>query len=88
MLILKKKYQLNFRSLIFGKMLENSENYKTLHSFVGCIEFNISKHVLDIVYTQSICWLALFYAPLISVVTVVKCIFIYGLRLFYVLYVS
>ena len=48
----------------------------------------MSKHVLDIVYTQAICWLALFYAPLISIVTVVKCLLIYALRIFFVLYVS
>ena len=73
---------------MFGKMLEGTENYQGIHQFFGRIEFNVSKHVLDIVYTQSICWLGLFYAPLISVVTVFKCLLIYALRMFYVIYVS
>jgi hypothetical protein len=69
-------------------MLEGKSSFRALHENFGRIEFNISKHVLDIVYTQAICWLALFYAPLISVVTVIKCIAIYLLRIFYVIYVS
>ena len=77
----------DFRSFLFGKLLEGKKSAETLRQFAGLIEFNVSKHVLDIVYTQAICWLALFYAPLISIVTVLKCIFIYALRIFFVIYV-
>ena len=80
-------FSVPFRSFLFGKLLEGKKSVEGLHQFAGRIEFNVSKHVLDIVYTQAICWLALFYAPLISIVTVLKCIFIYALRIFFVIYV-
>ncbi len=55
---------------------------------VGTINFSVTKHVLDIVYSQTICWLAIFYSPLIVVVTLLKSFVLFYLRLFYVLYVS
>jgi hypothetical protein len=33
-------------------MLEDSDQFRWLRYNFGVIEFNISKHVLDIVYTQ------------------------------------
>ena len=52
------------------------------------IEFGVTKHALDVVYSQTICWLAIFYSPLIVVVTVIKSFIIFYVRLFYVLFVS
>ena len=54
----------------------------------GDMEFDISKHVLDIVYSQTICWFAIFFSPLISVLTMVKIFAVFYLRLFFVKYVS
>ena len=54
----------------------------------GDMEFDISKHVLDIVYSQTICWFAIFFSPLISVLTMVKIFLVFYLRLFFVKYVS
>ncbi|XP_055705187.1 transmembrane channel-like protein 7 [Phlebotomus papatasi] len=34
-----------------------------LARFVGEQEFELSKHVLDIIYSQTLCWLGSFYAP-------------------------
>jgi len=48
------------------------------------MQFDISKHLLDIVYSQTICWFALFFAPLISAVTMLKMFLIFYLRLFFV----
>lgn len=39
---------------------------------IGAIEFEIPKHVLDIVYGQTLCWLGMFYAPLLPAITCVK----------------
>lgn len=39
---------------------------------VGTLEFEIPKHVLDIVYGQTLCWLGMFYAPLLPAITCVK----------------
>ena len=52
------------------------------------MEFDISKHVLDIVYSQTICWFAIFFSPLISALTMVKIFAVFYLRLFFVKYVS
>lgn len=71
------------RILIFGRC--RGSNFCC--SLMGTIEFGITKNVLDIVYSQAICWLAVFYAPLILAVTIVKSILLYFFRLFYVLYV-
>ena len=56
-----------------------------LSGAVGTVTFDVTKHVLDIVYSQTICWLALFYAPLIVVVTLLKSFLVFYIRLFYVL---
>lgn len=74
------------RSIFLGEKLANSE-WKRVHYFLGCIEFGISKHVLDIVYSQTICWLAIFFAPLITIVTFIKFGLMYFLKILYILYV-
>lgn len=38
--------------------------------FIGEQEFELSKHVLDIVYSQTICWLGTFYSPFIPATAV------------------
>jgi hypothetical protein len=50
---------------------------------VSTIEFNIPKHVLDIVYTQTICWMGLFFSPLISLITFIKLFVLFYLRIAY-----
>ena len=47
------------------------------------IEFNIPKHTLDIIYSQTICWMGVFFSPLISLITFVKLFVIFYLRLGY-----
>lgn len=59
-----------------------------LGALLGDIEFNISKNVLDIVFSQTICWLAIFFSPLISFVTLVKFYVLFYVRIFYVFHVS
>ncbi|CAH1795474.1 unnamed protein product [Owenia fusiformis] len=39
---------------------------------IGQQKFMIPKHVLDLVYSQALCWLGAFYAPLIPAVCVLK----------------
>merc|ERR1711990_649773 len=50
---------------------------------LSTIEFNIPKHTLDIIYSQTICWMGLFFSPLISLITFVKLFVIFYLRLGY-----
>ena len=56
------------RKMIGHKLLRGSR----LGTIVGEIEFEIPKHVLDIVYGQTLCWLGMFYSPLLPAVTCVK----------------
>ena len=51
---------------------------------MGRKQFDVPKHVLDIVYSQTICWLAVFYAPLFLLATVLKTIWLYVFRMFYI----
>ncbi|XP_012221585.2 transmembrane channel-like protein 7 [Linepithema humile] len=68
---------INFpRSLI----ARNSEN-KILR-FVGEQEFDLPKHVLDIVYSQTICWLGCFFAPLLPMVAVVGTFLLFYVKKF------
>ncbi len=55
-----------------------------LARMVGVKQFDVPKHVLDIVYSQTICWLAVFYAPLFLAATAVKTVFLYCFRMFYI----
>ena len=76
------------RTWLIGHCLKGKESIKSFRNMFGVIEFNVTKHLLDIVYSQTICWLSLFYAPLITVVTAIKLILVYLLRIFYVNVVS
>ncbi|XP_014211342.1 transmembrane channel-like protein 7 [Copidosoma floridanum] len=49
---------INFPRSLIGKHSEN----KALR-FIGHQKFDLCKHVLDIVYLQTICWLGVFFAP-------------------------
>ncbi|XP_064105571.1 transmembrane channel-like protein 7 isoform X3 [Macrobrachium nipponense] len=66
------------RKFIGHKLLRRSR----LGSIVGDIEFMIPKHVLDIVYGQTLCWLGMFYSPLLPAVTCVKLVFVFYIKYF------
>ncbi|XP_045213261.2 transmembrane channel-like protein 7 isoform X2 [Mercenaria mercenaria] len=58
--------------------------YEKLHEklkiveFVGQQTFDLSKSVLDLVYLQTLCWLGVFFSPIIPAMCFVKCfIFFY-----------
>lgn len=55
----------NFPRSFIGKHSEN----KVLR-FIGQQEFDLSKHVLDIVYLQTICWLGTFFVPFLPLFAV------------------
>lgn len=43
-------------------------------------EFATGRHTLELVYSQSLCWLGLFYSPLLPVVVIVKLIIIFYIK--------
>jgi len=51
----------------------------------GCdINFDVTNSVLDIVYSQTICWMGLFFAPMLSLVTFLKFTLIFFVNIIYV----
>lgn len=50
--------------------------------FIGEQEFELSKHVLDIIYSQTICWLGTFYSPFIPATAVVLHFFMFYIKKF------
>ena len=74
------------RVFLFGRLFKNAS--PKLSRYLSVIEFDISKNVLDIVYSQTICWLSIYFAPLIVTVTIIKSLVFYCLKIVYVLYVS
>ncbi|XP_076619664.1 transmembrane channel-like protein 7 [Colletes latitarsis] len=67
----------NFPRSLIAKHTEN----KVLR-FFGEQEFDLPKHVLDVVYLQTICWLGCFFAPLLPLVTVVGTFLLFYIKKF------
>ncbi|KAK0087802.1 hypothetical protein PV325_014057 [Microctonus aethiopoides] len=68
---------INFpRSLI----ARHSEN-KVLR-FIGEQEFDLPQHVLDIVYSQTICWIGAFFVPMLPLMSAIGCFFLFYIKKF------
>lgn len=50
--------------------------------FIGEQEFELSKHVLDIVYSQTLCWLGTFYTPFLPIIAVCLHFFMFYIKKF------
>lgn len=50
--------------------------------FIGEQEFELSKHVLDIVYSQTLCWLGTFYTPFLPAIAVCLQFFMFYIKKF------
>ncbi|KAL7021087.1 hypothetical protein ACKWTF_011746 [Chironomus riparius] len=46
------------------------------------IDFELSKHVLDVVYSQTLCWLGTFYAPFLPAIAAVLIFFMFYIKKF------
>ncbi|XP_015431899.1 PREDICTED: transmembrane channel-like protein 7 [Dufourea novaeangliae] len=68
---------INFPRSLIAKHTEN----KVLR-FFGEQEFDLSKHVLDVVYLQTICWLGCFFAPLLPFVAVIGTFLLFYIKKF------
>ena len=51
-------------------LIERNSNSK-IAKLIGEQDFDLPKHVLDIVYIQTLCWLGTFYAPLLPVMFII-----------------
>lgn len=50
--------------------------------FIGDQEFELSKHVLDVVYSQTLCWMGSFYAPFLPAIAAVLNFFMFYIKKF------
>ncbi|KAL1518194.1 hypothetical protein ABEB36_001855 [Hypothenemus hampei] len=50
--------------------------------FIGEQNFDLSRHALDVVYTQTLCWVGIFFAPLISLMAVVMFFILFYVKKF------
>lgn len=53
-----------------------------LAKVIGQQEFNIPNRVLDLVYSQTLCWLGTFYCPLLPAITMIKYFIIFYVQKF------
>lgn len=67
----------NFPRSLIAKHTEN----KVLR-FFGEQSFDLPKHVLDVVYLQTICWLGFFFAPLLPLVAVIGTFLLFYIKKF------
>lgn len=67
----------NFPRSLIARHTEN----KVLR-FIGEQEFDLPKHVLDIVYSQTICWLGCFFVPLLPIVAVAGTLLLFYVKRF------
>ncbi|EAA00457.3 AGAP012019-PA [Anopheles gambiae str. PEST] len=52
----------------FPRALFARHSSSRLAKFIGEQEFELSKHVLDVIYSQTLCWLGTFYAPFLPAI--------------------
>ncbi|XP_055535014.1 transmembrane channel-like protein 7 [Wyeomyia smithii] len=50
--------------------------------FIGEQEFELSKHVLDVIYSQTLCWLGTFYTPFLPLIAAVLFFFMFYIKKF------
>ncbi|KAF2882572.1 hypothetical protein ILUMI_23589 [Ignelater luminosus] len=50
--------------------------------FIGQQNFELPKHVLDVIYSQTLCWLGCFYAPLLPAIATVVCFLMFYVKKF------
>lgn len=55
----------------FPRMLIGKHIHCRLARWLGMQEFDLPKHVLDVVYCQTLCWFGSFYAPLLPAIATV-----------------
>lgn len=74
---------INFPRALIAKNIKNK-----FTKLFGEQEFELSKHVLDIVYSQTLCWLGSFYSPFIPAIATILTFFMFYIKKFACLYNS
>lgn len=50
--------------------------------FIGLQSFELPKHVLDVIYSQTLCWLGCFYSPLLPAIATIVCFLMFYIKKF------
>ncbi|KAF5296394.1 hypothetical protein FQA39_LY12513 [Lamprigera yunnana] len=50
--------------------------------FVGSQDFELPRHVLDVIYSQTLCWLGCFYSPLLPAIATIICFLMFYIKKF------
>ncbi|KAK7790181.1 hypothetical protein R5R35_002954 [Gryllus longicercus] len=66
----------------FPRMLIAKHSKSKVAKYIGEQEFDLPKHVLDVVYTQTLCWLGSFYAPILPAMGTLECFFLFYIKKF------
>lgn len=66
----------------FPRSLIAKHSDKKFVKFICEQEFELSKHVLDVVYSQTLCWLGSFYAPFLPAIAVVLMFLMFYIKKF------
>ncbi|XP_069668681.1 transmembrane channel-like protein 7 isoform X2 [Periplaneta americana] len=64
------------------RMLIAKYSKSKVAKFIGEQEFQLPKHVLDVVYSQTLCWLGSFYAPVLPLVAMLECCLLFHIKKF------
>ncbi|XP_012272322.1 transmembrane channel-like protein 7 isoform X2 [Orussus abietinus] len=68
---------INFPRSLIARHTENK-----LIRFLGEQEFDLSKHVIDVVYSQTVCWLGTFFAPLLPLIAIIALFLLFYIKKF------
>lgn len=69
-------------ALNWPRMLIAKYSKSKVARLVGEQEFELSKHVLDVVYSQTLCWLGSFYAPILPLMAMLECCLLFHIKKF------
>ncbi|KAJ9595243.1 hypothetical protein L9F63_013453 [Diploptera punctata] len=64
------------------RMLIAKYSKSKIAKLIGEQEFELPKHVLDVVYSQTLCWLGSFYAPVLPLVAMLECCLLFHIKKF------
>ncbi|XP_059483874.1 transmembrane channel-like protein 7 isoform X2 [Neocloeon triangulifer] len=62
-------------------LAQHFENYR-FFKFIGEQQFELPNHVLDVVYSQTLCWIGSFYSPLLPAFATIHCFLTFYVKKF------
>jgi len=69
-------------TLNWPRMLIAKHSKCKIAKLVGEQEFDLPKNVLDVVYSQTLCWLGSFYAPVLPLMAMLECFLLFHIKKF------